>query len=1545
MASRGAFGFRSAKQADKTEERGRLATDPGRRASITSSAASNASKQSAQSSSFFSRSKSRGRVDPGSRTGTPSNIPGGKIQATDQLNATLSEPGSRTITGSNRDLGSDVSMTTVQSPKSGKAGRNVLRRKAPLDQRGHNARTESSSSSHEPAPSRTQLETAASPREYKDRFAGAVLGITMPPISNTPASFLPPGLVSSSEFATSSSRMASYNTHPPPQTLSTQNLPPPTPTFAHDSGSSTRRSESPGAFSRTSTPTSMSSASPGMGTPAKTPFRRQVSPTRSRPPVTRRKFPGTSHSEDPQISQRAGLTAVRESATSSSSSSTVKAATERRDGSQAHSDRSTPLPPSPPARQSSRGFTQQRIEDISRRQDALRGLPEQQQRDMSFLQRPHVDPYVAQTGMTQTNRYRTPPPRPSREGTPRLDAAFEPEPVIHTRLPPLQTAGLKARPSLDKDTSSAESRSAASHSSRAAIGRSPSSASSLSAKPSRMPSPNPLVTRPLRSAPGESSGPQDGPFPESTIASGRAIKDLNPPSASRPKSPHRFGIFSKRTKSPLETTAIESAEKAAKKGPAAGTGHEGYGKYARRGRSGSASTSASRGRSTSTNSAGRTSTSRKSSLTSRDGPEMDDFLRERLAPVVISGGGYATDAPYLESTFSPVSSGESSAVLASSEDPQARDVPSPQHIPMYSDNLTMEPINTHNLRRDYRRLPHRQDNPEYSSDQQRRIFGHSDGMPTLAARRSAHRSQLFGEDVEPVRLPAPIDTRAIATSPVMDSRDTARSSIPTDFSDDISEGHEGNWLKSRRTEKRTRSPNKWNNFFHRAQASPRSILGSAAPASTTEDQRGIKELPATVTGLPEARSIAFYAMLDGSEQALDSGGVGREMGQTQLDSNNSSIQNSAVSPETPRRGEYRLSTLLPSPPKLSEEFPRSKSPLSQPAVMRQPEAFSEAAPTPVPEPRKPRLQQVGRIPRVVSKRDRLHRPPVQSFSRPFVRPPTASPEEPSSGFNQKNRNTVERPPLEIQTAIIPSDPWVSGNSANPASAPVRPSDNFRSNDEFLSFPPRVSSEVSGTSSSGIVSFTNTTAVLPQPGTAPDDDEVWNEYNEFLDTVGSSPAQLSIESRNAVEKSSPKSRWTPSPLKITKDSSISGSPERERPTLYQRSEPPTIPLPNLPDRSKLFSDLPSTPGTISDFVAGYGERNRSSGVSKQRESRSTTSRYSTSSIETDIDSLAGREHTHGFKTDQLSTQSKLRFEALMTSRWLSFDRVLFSPAHNEVMGDRILVLDGLGNDDWSYYCAETYRDASIFNLSPTPSRPQQQTIALQLPQNHRQIQHLNLGNRFPFPPGFFAAAVLRFPLATSEGAYLNATLECMRVLRPGGYLEMSILDLDMVNMGNRARKALRELKLRMQVAQPGVTLKPLIDNVQKMIKRSGFENLNRCILNVPVAGHVSNSRSGSMDLNSKSLEDLRKESQGKGDGSLAKSLSTVGRWWFTRCYEMVALPYDDMERSIWNDKALLEECEKRETGFKLLLCYAQKPADPFSRSGSTPKVTSGLRSRR
>ncbi len=43
-------------------------------------------------------------------------------------------------------------------------------------------------------------------------------------------------------------------------------------------------------------------------------------------------------------------------------------------------------------------------------------------------------------------------------------------------------------------------------------------------------------------------------------------------------------------------------------------------------------------------------------------------------------------------------------------------------------------------------------------------------------------------------------------------------------------------------------------------------------------------------------------------------------------------------------------------------------------------------------------------------------------------------------------------------------------------------------------------------------------------------------------------------------------------------------------------------------------------------------------------------------------------------------------------------------------------------------------------------------------------------------------------------------EAKRVLRPGGYLEFSVLDMDLVNMGNRARRAVRGLKIEAATAR-------------------------------------------------------------------------------------------------------------------------------------------------
>jgi len=1283
---------------------------------------------------------------------------------------------------------------------------------------------------------------------------------------------------------------------------------------------------------------------------AKSPlYTRQLSPTRSRPPVTRR-YGVTPHRQDLNVPETRGLPALRESATSSSSSSTVKVA-ERTEGTKSSNpgNRLMSPPPGVPTRASSKNLIQPRNEkqntgthgypsEISTHR-LVEAMPEVEPWDVPRPQKSSASP-ILRMGPPLT---RTVPTRPSRENTPKLEDLSEPPQVIQSNINRLMTTGHKRRDSSDRPFQ-LDVNAEAPYAARPTLGRSPSNSSSVKARPPRLPSPGPVAISPSRLRKTEASQSKEILPVDVGVKTGYLINEPSPLSADSSKSTSRFGLFAKRTKSPLEITPAESAERAAKKGPVAGTGHEGYGKYARRGRSGSTSTSASRGRSTSTGFSGsavRTSTSRKSSFTSRDEPVMDDFLRERLAPVVISGGGLKSGDRNSGAGLYRTSSGESSMGMRLTRNPVREAA------------FAAEPYDFGFLRRD-ENLPETPNFFAYTNNQDADEVDFSRGAPTLAARRSLHRSHLFNE-AEPLKIPTPINTRVLAPAPMINSRDTNQSSVlHTDDSsillaESISEGREGNWLKSRMSEKHAKSPRKWN-FFQRAHATPKT---PAVVSSYDDDEEGIKELPVTISRLPELRSVAHYAMLDGNDSAGldDIESQPQRSENAQQDSNLGSVLTRADDESVLRKQDHKISMLLPSPPNFPAEFAHFQREPSPSVYSRQPEAqaVTSIVPPMLPKPREPRLQQVGRIPRVISKRDRLHRPPPQSFSRPFMRTPVTDNELSNLENQRDDLKNAERPSLGVQTEMLPPHAWGEPDSPKPASAPVV-SHNTRSppgRAEFLGFLPRIDSEVSGSSSSGILSLA-TTAVVPPPGTALSEDEVWNEFDDFLDNVDprASQAKYHIDQQLTPRKT----QWTPEPLHIRKASLVTGStnspPKFDLP--MSSGDPPSHGLPNPPGKPAFLSSFPSadaasTPVSFSDFFAGYGDRNRSSAVTR-RQSESSGSRYSSDSLQSRHDKTSGRRNPDVIAetTDTgPGPQSNLRFSALMTSRWLSFGRVLFSPAHMEIHSnrqDRVLVLDGLGNDDWSFYCALTYPNATVYNLSSfrrtsASSDRKREVGGYSSPSNHRQIYHNSMTHPFPFPKGFFTAAVFRFPVASSEDAYFNAISECKRVLRPGGFLEMSILDHDMMNMGNRARRAVRMLKVKMQTADPEVSLKPVSDNIQKMLGRRGFENLSRCTVSVPVSGSVSGSRAGSFDEKDMSLGDMLKDPSQQGDESITKMVSKVGRWWYTRCYEMSVLPDDGVESSIWTDQALLRECEKRETGFKLLICYAQKPLAPRRRTVS------------
>ena len=197
---------------------------------------------------------------------------------------------------------------------------------------------------------------------------------------------------------------------------------------------------------------------------------------------------------------------------------------------------------------------------------------------------------------------------------------------------------------------------------------------------------------------------------------------------------------------------------------------------------------------------------------------------------------------------------------------------------------------------------------------------------------------------------------------------------------------------------------------------------------------------------------------------------------------------------------------------------------------------------------------------------------------------------------------------------------------------------------------------------------------------------------------------------------------------------------------------------------------------------------------------------------------------------------------------------------------------------------------------------------------------------------------------SEPCYRNIVSEAKRVLLPGGYLEMAILDLDMLNMGNRARRAVRALKVQMQVADPALNLGSASDLVLKCVGKRGFGDVKSCNVGVPVVSNVPSNTSSAgakgTDREAKteameelSLADMMKDSSSAGDEGITKMVAKVGRWWYTRCYEMSVMPEGDLSRSIFNDATLMNECEKWSSSFKLVVAYAQKPVAGRRRGAS------------
>ncbi|KAL8698737.1 MAG: hypothetical protein Q9201_006404 [Fulgogasparrea decipioides] len=195
-----------------------------------------------------------------------------------------------------------------------------------------------------------------------------------------------------------------------------------------------------------------------------------------------------------------------------------------------------------------------------------------------------------------------------------------------------------------------------------------------------------------------------------------------------------------------------------------------------------------------------------------------------------------------------------------------------------------------------------------------------------------------------------------------------------------------------------------------------------------------------------------------------------------------------------------------------------------------------------------------------------------------------------------------------------------------------------------------------------------------------------------------------------------------------------------------------------------------------------------------------------------------------------------------ARYLHGGNLLNNPAVDSLLNAakthdaaRVLDLGGQPNCGWAWHCSRAYRNAKVYTAT---TEHELMDSTLRGPSNHRRTAVTNLWE-LPYPDNYFTVISARSlfqylkqekPLGESIDQYDLCLRECLRCLKPGGYLEFFVLDSEIVNAGALGTAASVEFgfNLKTRGYDPAPT-----KNWLGRVRRAGFDDIKRAWTFLPM----------------------------------------------------------------------------------------------------------------